>query len=135
MTLAELIAARQRGEAIPAEMVAPIAAILQLWKPPKRGRPRRPYETELREKMALIERVETLTASFGSRQQAFEKLASERHVKATSVERYYRLAKKLQKLLKQWEDALNENTRALKECTKVIENAWIKNHSDENCHQ
>src|SRR5205807_7278079 len=113
MTPAELAAALRRGDAIPpeaisAEMRAVIAGLLE---PSKRGWPRKPFEKELNEKLALIERVERLSASLGSRQRAFNELASGRRNAAT-VERHYRCAKRLEKLLKQLEDALDEMTRA-----------------------
>jgi hypothetical protein len=121
MTRAELIAALRRGETLPAEMLAVIADYLE---PPKRGRgrPRRDGEKELAEAMALIGRVETLSASLGTRQRAFNALASGR-MHAATVERYYRRAKRLEKVLNEWSDAMTELTR-------VIKNTLLNYHPD-----
>jgi hypothetical protein len=119
MTLAELVAALRRGETIPPEMLAAIAL-------PKRGRPRRSYEKRLADATALIERVETLSTSLGTRQRAINALASGR-MSAATVETYYRRAKRLERVIEQW-------IGAWERLTEVIKNTTIKIHSDEKYH-
>ena len=115
MTIPELIAALRRGEAIPPEVLAAL-------EPRKPGRPRQSAEKELAEAMALIERVETLSASLGSKQRAFHALASDRS-KAASVERYYRRAKRLERVIDQSVAARRLLTDALKDWLGMIKNA------------